>query len=349
LTGVIVFCCQPWLKRRERWLKFPLVSLLVFLVAWHLTGADKAELNDTLFDWLRDGRWVAALAAFGASLHMFASITLNASRQFAFLGSRALQFVGTISYSFYLWHSLVVSAMKRLAIAYVIPHYGVAIGFLVFFISSIAIGLLVSWGSWALFEVKIAQLFRRMFVPSHPLGRPSTPHKHASAFISIDNRMRCLWIARYIPFPMEGGAQIYSANLSQSLAKAGAFVRFMGFGEAGAVPESATGVEWLAVPGRKRNRVTAALSRLPFVAARDATKAYRLMLETELQEPWDVIVLDGYGAGWALDRCVAYCRARRAHRSILVHVSHNNEEMLWRGSRDARIGPQTARFAAKRY
>jgi peptidoglycan/LPS O-acetylase OafA/YrhL len=172
LTGVIVFGCQPWLKRRERWLKFPLLSLLVFLVAWHLTGADKAELNDTMFDWLKDGRWVAALVAFGASLHMFASITLNTSRQFAFLGSRALQFVGTISYSFYLWHSLVVSTMKRLAIAYVIPHYGVSIGFLSFFISSLAIGLLVSWGSWALFEVKIAQLFRKTFVPSHLFRRP---------------------------------------------------------------------------------------------------------------------------------------------------------------------------------
>jgi peptidoglycan/LPS O-acetylase OafA/YrhL len=172
LTGVIVFVCQPWLKRRERWLKFPLLSLLVFLVAWHLTGADKAELNDTVFDWLKDGRWVAALVAFVASLHMFASITLNTSRQFAFLGSRALQFVGTISYSFYLWHSLVVSAMKRLAIAYVIPHYGVAIGFLVFFISSFAIGLLVSWGSWALFEVRIAKLFRKTFVPIHLFRRP---------------------------------------------------------------------------------------------------------------------------------------------------------------------------------
>jgi peptidoglycan/LPS O-acetylase OafA/YrhL len=171
LTGVIVFGCQPWFKRRERWLKFPLFSLLLFLVAWHLTRADKAQLSDTMFDWLRDGRWLAALAAFGASLHMFASITLNASRQFAFLGSRVFQFVGTISYSFYLWHTLVVSATKRLAIAYVIPHYGVAIGFSFFLVSSVAIGLLVSWASWALFEVKIAKLFRETFIPSQHFRR----------------------------------------------------------------------------------------------------------------------------------------------------------------------------------
>jgi glycosyltransferase involved in cell wall biosynthesis len=139
---------------------------------------------------------------------------------------------------------------------------------------------------------------------------------------------------------MIGGAQIYSANLSQSLAKAGAFVRFMGLGCTSAVPESAAGVEWMSVPGRKRNGAMATLSRLPFAAAIDATKTYRLMLEKQLQEPWDAIVLDSYGTGWALEPCVAYCRARRAQRPALVHVSHNNEEQLWRVmGREARGSP----------
>jgi polysaccharide biosynthesis protein PslH len=165
---------------------------------------------------------------------------------------------------------------------------------------------------------------------------------------SLATGIRCLWIARYIPFPMDGGAQVYSANLSQSLAKAGAFVRFMGLGSAAAVPESAAGVEWLAVPGRKRNAAVAALSTLPFAAAIDATKTYRLMLETELQESWDAIILDGYGTGWALDRCVAYCRDRRTRRPVLVHVSHNNEEMLWASmGREAR-GSALKRLALRR-
>ena len=146
---------------------------------------------------------------------------------------------------------------------------------------------------------------------------------------SLGKGVRCLWIARYMPFPMHGGAQVYSANLSQALARAGAFVRFMGLGNAAAVPESAAGVEWLAVPGRKGSAAVAALSALPFAAAIDATRAYRRLLERELQEAWDAIVLDGYGTGWALDRCVAYCRARHTRRPVLVHVSHNNEEKLW--------------------
>jgi polysaccharide biosynthesis protein PslH len=147
---------------------------------------------------------------------------------------------------------------------------------------------------------------------------------------------------------MDGGAQVYSANLSQSLAKAGAFVRFMGLGSAAEVPESAAGVDWLAVPGKKRNGAVAVLSALPFAAAIDATKIYRRMLETELQEPWDAIVLDGYGTGWALDRCAAYCRDRRTRRPVLVHVSHNNEEMLWAVmGREAR-GSALKRLALRR-
>jgi polysaccharide biosynthesis protein PslH len=160
--------------------------------------------------------------------------------------------------------------------------------------------------------------------------------------------IRCLWISRYIPFPMEGGAQVYSANLAQSLAEAGAFVRFMGPGSAAAVPESAAAVEWLAVPGGKRSAAVAALSALPFAAAIDGTKTYRLMLETELQEPWDAIILDGYGTGWALDRCVAYCRDQSTRRPVLVHVSHNNEEMLWLAmGREAR-GSALKRLALRR-
>jgi polysaccharide biosynthesis protein PslH len=160
--------------------------------------------------------------------------------------------------------------------------------------------------------------------------------------------IRCLWISRYIPFPMEGGAQVYSANLSLALARAGAFVRFMGLGSAEAVPESAAGVEWVAVPGGKRNTALAALSALPIAAAIDATKTYRQMLETELLSSWDAIVFDGYGTGWALDRCVAYCRDQRTRRAVLVHVSHNNEEMLWLTmGREAR-GSALKRLALRR-
>jgi Glycosyl transferases group 1/Glycosyl transferase 4-like domain len=145
----------------------------------------------------------------------------------------------------------------------------------------------------------------------------------------MSNRMRCLWISRYIPFPQNEGAKVYSANLAQSLARAGAVVHFIGFGDASAVPDAATGVVWLAVPGKRRSKALAAFSDWPIAAAIDATKAYGALLEAQLREPWDAVVLDGYATGWALDRCLAYRNERPGDPPVLVHVSHNHEEGLW--------------------
>jgi len=156
----------------------------------------------------------------------------------------------------------------------------------------------------------------------------------------MTNRMRCLWISRYIPFPPNEGAKVYSANLAQSLARSGAFVRFIGFGDTNAVPESAAALEWLAVPGKRRSKALAAFSRWPVGAAIDATTTYGALLEEQLREHWDAVVLDGYATGWALERCLAYRSGRLGHRPVLVHVSHNHEAALWGAmAREARGSP----------
>jgi peptidoglycan/LPS O-acetylase OafA/YrhL len=327
LTGVIVFSGQAWFRRHERWLKGPLASLLIFLIAWRLTGADKSSLGDTLFTWIGNGQWLAAVVAFLASLHLFASITLDASRQFAFLRSRAFQFLGTISYSFYLWHALIMSATKRVALGYLVPRYGVPAGFLFFLLSSLALGLLVSWASWSLFEVRLARRVRKLFAPS-PLTA-AAPHLPTLSPPPNGHRLRCLWIARYIPYPLDAGAKVYSAKLAESLAEAGAMVRFLGFGDVRAVPERGAGIEWRQVPGNKRGYAAAAFSSLPIAAAIDATRAYRTLLESQLGERWDAIVFDGYGSGWALNRCLAHRSEAKSPPAVLVHVSHNHEANLW--------------------
>jgi polysaccharide biosynthesis protein PslH len=146
----------------------------------------------------------------------------------------------------------------------------------------------------------------------------------------MNDRKRCLWIARYIPYPPDEGAKVYSANLAQCLSSTGVSVRFMGFGDTAAVPDTGADIEWLAVPGGKRNRLSALFNAWPIAAAIDATKNYRALLEAQLRESWDVVVLDGYGSGWALDRCLAHRNSSGRGRPILVHVSHNHEEALWR-------------------
>ncbi len=149
--------------------------------------------------------------------------------------------------------------------------------------------------------------------------------------------LRCLWIARYIPYPMDAGAKVYSALLAQSLAQAGVSVRLMGFGSLQHVP-AATPVEHVSVPSEQRSQLLALLSRLPIAAAIDATRTYQQLLAQQLSEAWDVIVLDGYGSGWALQRCLEYARQHAPRRCVLVHVSHNHEEVLWQSmARDAQV------------
>jgi glycosyltransferase involved in cell wall biosynthesis len=151
--------------------------------------------------------------------------------------------------------------------------------------------------------------------------------------------MRCLWISRHVPYPMNEGLKLYSAKLSEALAQAGAFVRVLGFGSADATPKGRARIEWVPVPGERRSQMSALLSRLPLTAAVDSTAAYRALLEQQLREPWDAIIFDSYGAGWALDRCKRYCASGPGERTILVHVSHNHEEALWRSmARQAQAG-----------
>lgn len=141
--------------------------------------------------------------------------------------------------------------------------------------------------------------------------------------------MRCLWIARYIPYPADAGAKVYSAGMAESLARAGASVRFMGFGNTDAIPSHAAHVEWISIPNGKRSEVAGLFSHLPVAAAIDATRSYAATIERELRAPWDAIVFDGYATGWALGPCLRHCQWPGAPRPVLVHVSHNHEEQLW--------------------
>src|SRR5262245_32273432 len=49
LTGVLVFHYRDWFARHRRLLGFPVVSLLVFLLAWRSTDISRAELSTTMF------------------------------------------------------------------------------------------------------------------------------------------------------------------------------------------------------------------------------------------------------------------------------------------------------------
>jgi glycosyltransferase involved in cell wall biosynthesis len=152
--------------------------------------------------------------------------------------------------------------------------------------------------------------------------------------------LRCLWVARDIPFPLDAGDKVYSAHLARALADSGVFVRFLGYsGGRSAVPADWP-VDWVAVPGGKRSTRSAVLSSRPHQAAIHDTPAYRRMIREQMREEWDAIVLDSYGSGWALRHARAVLADPEAHRPVCVYVSHNHESRLWRGMvRTASGGP----------
>jgi polysaccharide biosynthesis protein PslH len=159
-------------------------------------------------------------------------------------------------------------------------------------------------------------------------------------------RLRCLWIGRYIPHPMNEGAKVYSAKLAGSLAQSGMFVRFLGFGDTSAAPASPA-LQWLSVPGARARDVQGLFHSLPLAAAVDATKPFVTLLERQLRERWDAIVFDSYATGWALDRCKQY-RAASGNRTLLVHVSHNDETAVWQSMAQHMNGAALRRWLVRR-
>jgi hypothetical protein len=158
-------------------------------------------------------------------------------------------------------------------------------------------------------------------------------------------RLRCLWIGRYIPHPMNEGAKVYSAKLAASLAQAGAHVRFLGFGDSKNAPVSDS-LQWVPVPGNRGRDLQGLFHRLPVAAAVDATKPFQSLLDAQLHEGWDSIIFDSYATGWALDRCREYCAAHPA--TLLVHISHNDETRVWQSLAQRINGSAVRRWLVRR-
>lgn len=147
-------------------------------------------------------------------------------------------------------------------------------------------------------------------------------------------RLRGLWLARELPFPLNSGDRIYSANLARSLAGAGCDLTFVGLAPAsGASVPADWSIVWKTVPGSRKNTFRALFSKRPLVAATFSTAQYRAVVESLAQEHWDFVVFDQYGLGWAIP--VFRNREESNGAKVLVHIAHDHEatlvEALYRG------------------
>ncbi|MBB6251934.1 glycosyltransferase [Nitrospirillum iridis] len=147
--------------------------------------------------------------------------------------------------------------------------------------------------------------------------------------------MRCLWITLADPDPPHNGQFIYSGGLIGSMAEAGADMDVLGLsrpdGKRGDGDRETPGqgaIAWHLAEHKPRSRWTSLRSPLPNIAHRCGTPDMHARLRRLLAAgPWDSVVMDGVGSGWALADFKRQFPNRRA-RPKLIYVSHNHEESL---------------------
>lgn len=143
--------------------------------------------------------------------------------------------------------------------------------------------------------------------------------------------MKCLWIAREIPFPADSGDRIYTGQMVRAFGQANGGVTFVGIADQATAPAPAEPqVQWLSVNCRRHGLLRSLLSRRPLVAAMHATPAYAARLDALFAQSWDAIVFDHYASGWALQRFLASPLGRSAQRPRIAYLAHNHEERVLR-------------------
>ncbi len=151
--------------------------------------------------------------------------------------------------------------------------------------------------------------------------------------------MRCLWLTRKYPRPINSGELIYSDGMISSFADAGAELTVIahdndespaGNGSDSCLHTDEQGVEWRLGSPRLGGRVGSLATRLPSDSYRLKNGGPSGELEKALtEEPWDAVVIDHAAMGWALDTLRRH-RKRSDRSPVLVYLSHNHEAKIRR-------------------
>jgi peptidoglycan/LPS O-acetylase OafA/YrhL len=168
LPGIAVWF---WGRRlRGRLPVEPLLLMLVFGFAWR-GFVERHPCNS----WITGGCGVPeastaglglALLAIVAGTLLFAAVVSGAGLLPRLLQTRLFQFLGTISYSFYLWHTLVMFVIKRILARTMDVAAAPEVATWLFALLSLPPALFVSWLSYECAEVRIGRWLRRRRAPS---------------------------------------------------------------------------------------------------------------------------------------------------------------------------------------
>lgn len=176
LAGMMVAEGWPRAGPLLRLTRHPLPLLLLFLLCWRtiqsLSGPHHIVAT-TLLQWAGDERLPLALLAFTAAGLGFRGIVAGHGVLGVLLRSRPLYYLGTISYSFYLWHPIVMSGIKAVLLhGHILQNAGIWAQTL-FFVVALPPSLAVSHASQRVLEQRFAAWTRRRLRHTPPMPQPA--------------------------------------------------------------------------------------------------------------------------------------------------------------------------------
>lgn len=153
---------------RWRWLgAFPFVTLILFLIVWRAievrSGTFIIFISPALMPF---GQWLTitpAIILSGALGMMALKGIVDGRGPFgAFLRTGAMQWLGTISYSFYLWHPVVMAAAKNAMKTFGVVEHAGAASQLLFGLLAIGPALAIAHLSQLYLEARLTRTLRRL-------------------------------------------------------------------------------------------------------------------------------------------------------------------------------------------
>ena len=171
LSGLIVYGELIKIRAVRKLSEAPALLLLVFFAAWQFAAvsvADDLSPTDSRFptlpNWDDPLAILAAVIAFAAATLALQGI-VDGRGWFAgaFLTSRQMLWLGTVSYSLYLWHPIVLGIVKVLMKAAGIPDLVGEWSQVVFFCLATPPSLVVAWLSQVFLERRVTTALRRFW------------------------------------------------------------------------------------------------------------------------------------------------------------------------------------------
>jgi peptidoglycan/LPS O-acetylase OafA/YrhL len=142
-----------------------ILSFLAMFALWHIVYIDYYHGQALLNTY-----YAATIgAAFVAGVVFFDGVVRGDGVFSRFMRWRFLQFSATVSYSFYLWHVVLMFPGRHLLIPKLLPLVGPGLALLIFAVVSLVLTFAVAYVSYELLEVRLRKwLMRRIGLGSHP-------------------------------------------------------------------------------------------------------------------------------------------------------------------------------------